>query len=271
MQQQLVLCIDIGSSSVRCSLYKLPNDNDNGGSGKDGSSSSIPIVSDATTTGTTTTTTLCCSSSRSWEAVHASTGKIRLQQDEESISLFDVLEECMDDLFQKINNTITSSDDDDDDDVVIVAVGFSSLVMNLIGVDAQGHPVGQEATLSYACNLPQVAQEVQELERYVRNHRTHLVVLVGCGVWCAFNSEYTHCEQYRAPTNISFYFVLYVVCFCPWHPFPTLPLHFHRDCYFTLVYWARKNYMICIKRRALPCMRLTRCHNYESFTKNMPN
>lgn len=47
----------------------------------------------------------------------------------------------------------------------IVAVGFSSLVMNLVGVDAEGIPVGDEATLSYACNLPQVATKVKELQR----------------------------------------------------------------------------------------------------------
>ena len=46
----------------------------------------------------------------------------------------------------------------------IVGVGFSSFVMNLVGVNGLGVPVGEEASISYACNTAEVAKEVQSLQ-----------------------------------------------------------------------------------------------------------
>ena len=139
MTQQLILSIDLGTSSVRCSLYTTSNSNEE----------PIQLFGDA--------------SSLSWEAVHPETGKIRLHQfgdDETNVTLLDLVDQCIDKTLAKLQQSSSSSDD-----VEIVAVGFSSLVMNLIGVDADGTPVGEEATLSYACNLPPVAAKVKELQR----------------------------------------------------------------------------------------------------------
>ncbi len=38
--------------------------------------------------------------------------------------------------------------------------------MKLSGVDAEGEPVGEEATLAYACHGSAVAAKVQELQGY---------------------------------------------------------------------------------------------------------
>jgi len=154
MKQLLILCIDLGSSSVRCSLYSMNGSNSN-------NVESVQPFHEA--------------SSLSWEAAHHETGKIRLQQqpnqqqqqqqqamvpgihENETVTLFDLVDQCIDTTLAKLQSTSSSG-------VEIVAVGFSSLVMNLIGVDAHGNPVGEEATLSYACNLSQVAAKVKELQ-----------------------------------------------------------------------------------------------------------
>lgn len=138
--KRLVLCIDLGSSSVRCSLYRLPDE---------GTKTVQPF--DETE-----------SISMAWEAVHAETGKVRLQQprvDGTTISLFDLVDQCIDATLVQLSLA---------SEVRIAAIGFSSLVMNLIGVDKEGNPVGEEATLSYACNLPVVSAKVNELQRWVR-------------------------------------------------------------------------------------------------------
>ena len=141
----LVLCIDIGSSSARCSLYSLPNEE----------SKSIQAVGEPV--------------SASWEVIHPTTGRIQLQQQQQHphphptqtsnrssdsiVDVFEILDGCIDEVLQRLPSGAE-----------IVAIGFSSLVMNLVGVDANGKPVGQEATLSYACNLPQVALKTKELQ-----------------------------------------------------------------------------------------------------------
>ena len=141
MKLQLILCIDLGSSSVRCSLYSM--------SGSSSNEESVQPFDEA------------CS--LAWEAVHHETGKIRFQQGipgdkgNENVTLIDLVDQCIDKTLSKLKSLSS--------EVEIVAVGFSSLVMNLVGVDANGVPVGEEATLSYACNLPQVTAKVKELQR----------------------------------------------------------------------------------------------------------
>jgi hypothetical protein len=139
---KLILCVDLGSSSVRCSLYELVDDLVV--EGNDGRAA-VQVV-DGLVTGL------------SWQAVHPHTGRLCLQQDDDR-SLFAVVEACIDETLQKLATSTKS-------DGAIVAVGFSSLVMNLLGVDAAGQPVGEEATLTYACHSSAVAAKVQELQGY---------------------------------------------------------------------------------------------------------
>jgi hypothetical protein len=139
---KLILCVDLGSSSVRCSLYELVDDLVV--EGNDGRAA-VQVV-DGLVTGL------------SWQAVHPHTGRLCLQQDDDR-SLFAVVEACIDETLRKLATSTKS-------DGAIVAVGFSSLVMNLLGVDAEGQPVGEEATLTYACHGSAVAAKVQELQGY---------------------------------------------------------------------------------------------------------
>lgn len=96
--------------------------------------------------------------------VEPNSGKIRLHGNEESndsaIHLFDEIDNCVDETLQKVREHFPRSD------FAIVAVGFSSFNMNLVGVNSEGKVI-ECATLSYACNLPEVADECRVLRRYV--------------------------------------------------------------------------------------------------------
>ena len=73
-----------------------------------------------------------------------------------SICLLDEIDSCIDEIPNKL-----------DENFVVVVLGFSTSCMNLIGVDNRGRIVGEEATLSYACNDGRVVQECERLKKCV--------------------------------------------------------------------------------------------------------
>jgi gluconokinase len=132
---RVIIALDIGSSSARCSAYYL----------QDNSSDNESIVASVETVPE-------CSASLPISSVQSLTGKIfRLQE------LLDAIDAIVEETIQKIRENVESFE--------IVGVGFSSFVMNMVGVDAQGKVVGPEASISYACNTPEIAREVCELKR----------------------------------------------------------------------------------------------------------
>jgi len=147
MDPVLILALDVGSSSVRCSAYETH-----------ASSSSAVVVA---------------SSRRARRSVHLD-GRIAWKQsgddaggdDDASSSLLDVIDECVDDVLEQLR--MRRPDSDDDETITIQAVGFTTFVMNLVGVDRDGNVVGgegDESTLSYACQKPEVNAEVEDLKR----------------------------------------------------------------------------------------------------------
>ena len=127
-QQDVVLALDVGSSSRRCSAYVL-NDNDN---------DTVRALTD-------------CVGVRKCRLVEPNTGRILLDWD----TIDDAIDDALQGLRMLQQETAT--------EFRVVALGFSSFCMNLIGVDSKGRPV-PEATISYACNTPEVAAEVQTLK-----------------------------------------------------------------------------------------------------------
>ena len=141
---QVILALDIGSSSARCSAYR--------------------ILDNSTSSSSTTVEALeGCSSQRKIRSVQPNTGKIILNGTNggESYNLLDEIDASIDSTLEALRELCA------DEQFQVVAVGFSTFVMNLIGVDENGIPVGEEATLSYACNSPQVAEECRNLKRFV--------------------------------------------------------------------------------------------------------
>ena len=146
-ETKVIVAIDIGSSSVRCSAYQLLATTSNA------KESPVKALDN-------------CRSSRLVRSVQPNTGKIQLlgSQDNDDDpqngkSLMDNLDESMDELLGILRNTLGQGG------FQVVAVGFSSFVMNLVGVDSNGSFVGDEASISYACNSPHVAQQCRNLRR----------------------------------------------------------------------------------------------------------
>lgn len=133
--EEIVLTLDIGSSSIRCGAYKVIGD------------SKVERLEG-------------CFASRVLRTVEPNTGKIELRT-EHGKSLLDEIDAIVDETLENLRKYPTSAR--------VVGMGFASFCMNLIAVDASGIPVGKEATLSYACSTPTVADVCKRLKRYVRS------------------------------------------------------------------------------------------------------
>jgi gluconokinase len=134
----VILSLDVGSSSIRCTAYSVDADPDNTNQPK------LMAV---------------CSSSTKARSVQPNTGTIRLAYGTET--LLDKIDQCVDDALKKL--TKNQNQNHHPNVRRVVAVGFSTFVMNLIAVDKDGHVLGDKFTISYACNTPAVARECQEI------------------------------------------------------------------------------------------------------------
>jgi len=135
---EAILALDIGSSSIRCTAYDISHD-------------ALKKISSPIS-----------SSSLTIRCVEPNTGKIQLGNGGD----------C---LLQKIDQTVVAVLEDLPDNARVVAVGFSTFVMNLIAVDQKGLPLGDEFTLSYACNSPNVVEECGSIRNaYTPEHLCHL-------------------------------------------------------------------------------------------------
>jgi gluconokinase len=132
---QIIITIDVGSSSVRSSAYALLS----GG----------------------TLSPSMASASRPKRSVQPNTGKIVLKGVGDSPSLMDLVDQCVDETLRRLRELF-----DRDQQWEVLGIGFSTFVMNLVGVSVDGEVVGEEASISYACNSAAVGEEVQALKRY---------------------------------------------------------------------------------------------------------
>ena len=138
----VIIAVDLGSSSVKCSAYAFSNKNEsNNGESRLSSSPPVMAISGA-------------HASKSMRAVCPHTGHI-----ENVNELLVAADQCLENVLSVLHSS------KDKNEYKIVAVGFSSFSMNLVGINAIGAPVGKEATMTYACNTDQVVQEVDRLKR----------------------------------------------------------------------------------------------------------
>ncbi|KAL3945654.1 MAG: hypothetical protein SGBAC_000222 [Bacillariaceae sp.] len=93
-------------------------------------------------------------SARMVSCVKPNSGKIRWYHG--NGTLLDVVDQCVDETIQSLRQEKV--------EFKVSAVGFSSFVMNLVGVDAKCNIVDEEATMSYACNTMDVAKECKTMK-----------------------------------------------------------------------------------------------------------
>ena len=133
----IILAVDVGSSSVRCTSYEFSCRSESEGVSAashpiralEGMNRSIPMTS-----------------------VSPNTGFIRINE------VLNAIDTCVNEVLCLLRQTMTKSYN-------IAALGFSTFVMNLVGVDEFGHPVGDEATMSYACNRSEVLDICARIEK----------------------------------------------------------------------------------------------------------
>lgn len=153
----VILALDIGSSSIRCSAYRVFEDQSNDQQPQ-----------------------LDCMGhvSRQLQAVEPDTGRIR------GSAVLDTADLCLAECLHQLRSTCSSaatgtimdrtscdkqagetcSGSEGFDAFTVVAVGISSFVMNLIGINHLGEYIGDQVTLSYACNTVEVARDVVTLQ-----------------------------------------------------------------------------------------------------------
>lgn len=143
-RMSIILVVDAGSSSVRCTSYALLDDAHR----HSGKSKEVPLSLQPPI--------------ESIEGMHhaiqmtsviPNTGYIRINE------VLDAIDLCVDEVLRLLRQTITGGSYN------IIALGFSTFVMNLVGVDEFGIPLGDEATMSYACNRTEVLDTCSSIKR----------------------------------------------------------------------------------------------------------
>lgn len=141
-QNRVIVAIDLGSSSIRASAFSLVEaDND------------LNVVEAISGTST----------SRPLALVEPNTGRIKLylERDKKDETVFDAIDQCVDETLVKLRARLGRLAFE------VVGVSFSNFVMNLLGVDEEGTVIGPEASISYACNSPDIAEEVATIRKCV--------------------------------------------------------------------------------------------------------
>jgi sugar (pentulose or hexulose) kinase len=166
-KRNVILAIDVGSSSIRCTAYDCC-----GNRSTDGKHTLVdPSFA------------ILASYSYPRKSVETYTGHIRIVDDTSSISsssvsqstsdsrsaptnhdLFDCIDTCVDQVLYQLQRNPNDSTCQMHD-FNIVGVGFTTFVMNLIGIDPNGRPLGNNVTMSYACQTKQVQEEVLQIKR----------------------------------------------------------------------------------------------------------
>lgn len=143
---RIVIAVDIGSSSIRCTAYRVSMERED--------------VSIKDT---------ICSSVIQYMSVQPNTGKIAITcftdkyETNSRINLLDMIDNCVDHVVKKLNELF--SNELNADNYVIAAFGFSTFVMNFLAIDNNGCVLGSEYTMTYACNTFDVAEEVKRIKR----------------------------------------------------------------------------------------------------------
>jgi hypothetical protein len=143
---RVVLSIDIGSSSVRCSAYNVSSGVEDRSIGE--SCSRV--------------TNLIASHSIDCRTVQPNTGRVLVNGDDDDKSrnnLLDIVDQCVDINLKQVHDIFG-----DGNEYNVVAFGFSEFVMNLVAVDCNGQLLGNEYSMSYACNTTAVSNQVNSIK-----------------------------------------------------------------------------------------------------------
>lgn len=160
----LILAIDIGSSSVRCMAYEWWINGSGGGDIADDVHHHRRHGGDTGngSAGGTGLSGIVAASARKLRATHPVSGRIYAE------AVVGAVDEVVDETIQQLHEQQHGGGGQGAGGAgpyKVIAVGLSSFVMNLVGVGGEGELLGEEATISYACNTDDVTEEVRNLKR----------------------------------------------------------------------------------------------------------
>ena len=138
--RDVILAVDAGSSSVRCSAFHAVS----ASAGLEGGCDVVRKIE--------------CHSIK-LDALAPTTGRININ------AILDAVDVCVDETLESIRRLFPGGT------ARVVSIGMTTFCMNLVGVDQFGEPVGESATLSYACNSERVAQECLSLKQCLGEER----------------------------------------------------------------------------------------------------
>jgi len=150
----VILAIDVGSSSIRCTGYEYHGVLDSQADWDLDYSS--PQLSPSSQ-GPHVMALEGVNHTIRMSSIIPNTGHIRIQQ------VLLAADTCVDEVLRLLRQKRGEEKLDTNSSYQIVAIGFSTFVTNLVAVDMHGDPVGEAATLSCACNREDVVKECQKL------------------------------------------------------------------------------------------------------------
>ncbi|KAL7466227.1 hypothetical protein ACHAXS_006516, partial [Conticribra weissflogii] len=160
---EIILAVDAGSSSIRCTAYeRVESKNlDDDGAGNDYTNRTclerIMSSNELPSPIIRALENMCHTIQMA--SVVPNSGYIRIKE------VLAGIDECIDEVLRLLRLKFLSQEYE------VVAVGFSTFVMNLVGVNEFGEPIGESATLSYACNREDVVLECQKLRDHLGNEK----------------------------------------------------------------------------------------------------
>jgi len=157
MTMEVIIAVDVGSSSVKCNAYSMrPQEEVDAIASHPEAQPQQHHYQQEQQQQQQVPLTSLAQSAKVLRAVRPGTGKVIAVE-----QIIAAAEDCISNVLSSLQAAYGSHD------FVVIAVGFSSFTMNLIGLDEDGQPIGEDATISYACNTREVVEEVERLKRCV--------------------------------------------------------------------------------------------------------
>ncbi|KAL7564799.1 hypothetical protein ACA910_021060 [Epithemia clementina (nom. ined.)] len=163
--EEVILTVDMGSSSLKCSAYSIIHDDDHSERRDQNLDEGAPQLKEHNEDTLQSQSSPVMPLVQAIPGAHASRAMRAVCPQTGHIEHLDHLLLAADECLESVLSSLQRQQQETSNNFIVVAVGFSSFSMNLVGLDDDGEPVSEVATISYACNTSEVVEEVERLKR----------------------------------------------------------------------------------------------------------